>query len=129
MVIHLARRMLIVVVTLSALVFLPVAHAQAESSRLGVGAQFSTISLWTLTGTRVVAGFGGRADVNLTRRLALDAQLDFFPQTLASFPQFQGGQTLRMSSGARGRFFQTKRLSVYGLMRPGLIHFTNAIDE
>jgi hypothetical protein len=129
MVTHAARRMLPVVVTLSALIFRPVAHAQAESTRLEVSMQFSTIRLSTQTSTKPVAGFGGRVDVNLTRRFALEAQLDFFPQTLASFPQFQGGKTLRMSSGVRGKFFQTKHLSVYGLMHPGLMHFTNAITS
>lgn len=109
----------------------PAAGAQQEFRRFEIGAQLSTISLTNATETTsdVIPGFGGRLGINLTRWIALDTQLDFFPQRVASFPQFQGGRTLQLVSGARGKLFQSKKLAVYGLLRPGLIHFTGAFTN
>jgi hypothetical protein len=62
-------------------------------------------------------------DVNLTRRLALESQLDFFPHHASPFLQQQGGYALQALFGIRGKVIQSKHFTVYGLLRPGLIHF------
>jgi len=69
------------------------------------------------------SGFGGRLDVNLTRRLALESQLDFFPHHASPFLQQQGGHALQALFGIRGKVIQSKHFTVYGLLRPGFIHF------
>lgn len=70
-------------------------------------------------------GFGGRFDWNFNRRLALEAQVDYFPEHAASLFLVQGGQTLQAVFGLRAKVIQTKRLSVFGLIRPGLLHFND----
>jgi outer membrane protein with beta-barrel domain len=103
---------------------IPVALAQQEHSRFEVGGQYSLIRLLDASGNaQSHSGFGGRLDVNLTRRLALESQLDFFPHRASPFLQQQGGYALQALFGIRGKVIQSKYFTVYGLLRPGLIHF------
>jgi len=100
--------------------------AQDDYTRFEFGAQYSTIRL---TNHQLAAsnysGFGGRFDWNLNRRLAFESQVDFFPEHLIPLLSIQGGQTLQAVFGARAKVLQTRRLSVFGLIRPGLFHFTD----
>jgi len=73
------------------------------------------------------SGFGGRFDWNLNRRLAFESQLDFFPEHAISLLSIQGGQTLQAVFGVRAKVIQTRRLSVFGLIRPGFFHFTDVL--
>jgi hypothetical protein len=102
------------------------ARAQDTSTRTEIGAEFSTIRQ-TLPGggAKNYPGFGGRFDWNLTRRLAIESQVDFFPEHSGSVLYKQGGQTLQAVAGLRAKVIQTRRLSVFGLVRPGMIHFTD----
>lgn len=101
--------------------------AQDDYTRFEVGAQYSTIRLTNHSlGASNYSGFGGRFDWNLTRRLAFESQLDFFPEHLVPLVTIQGGQTLQAVFGMRAKVLQTRRLSVFGLIRPGLFHFTDA---
>jgi len=99
--------------------------AQENYTSFELGAQYSTIRQTNsnLQGTNF-SGFGGRFDWNLNRRLALEAQLDFFPEHGFPLPLVQGGQTLQAVFGLRAKVIQTRHLSVFGLVRPGLLHFT-----
>lgn len=113
---------LILVITLPA--------STQEHSRFEIGGQFSGIRLLNSSGRVVTSpGFGGRFDFNLNRRLALEARLDFFPQDAAIRYQSQGGKSLQFASGVRGKFMETRRFAVYGIVLPGLLHFTNAITS
>lgn len=109
----------------ASLLALPV-HAQDEFSRFELGAQYSIIrgTNSSLTGESY-SGVGGRFDWNLTRRLALESQVDFFPAHQFSLPLVQGGQTLQAVFGIRAKVAQTRHLSVFGLVRPGLQHYTD----
>src|SRR5260370_23278554 len=111
-------------VLLFAVLFVPDARPQQEYSRFEVSGQYSIIRLLDASGNaQSHSGFGGRLDVNLTRRLALESQLDFFPHHASPFTQQQGGHALQALCGIRGKVIQSKHFAVYGLLRPGLIHF------
>jgi hypothetical protein len=102
----------------------PAARAQEEYSRFEVSGQFSLIRLLDSSGNaQSHLGFGGRLDINLTRRLALESQIDFFPKPASPLLQSQGGRALQGMFGIRGKVLQSKHYAVYGLLRPGLIHF------
>jgi hypothetical protein len=105
----------------------PVVRGQSPGSRFEVGGQFSDIKLIDTNGnTSFSPGFGGRFDWNITPRIALDTQVDFFPRSYSPSLQ-QGGRTLQAFAGVRGRFVQRRRYGIYGLMRPGLTYSSRAI--
>lgn len=109
-----------------ALLLARTAHAQDEYSRLELGAQYSIIRENNLSHSAAsFSGVGGRFDGNLTRRLALESQVDYFPQQGRPLPLLQGGQTLQAVFGIRAKVIQNRRISVFGLVRPGLLHFTD----
>ncbi len=102
--------------------------AQDNYTRIEFGAQYSTIrqTNYGLGGTNY-SGFGGRFDWNFSRRLAFESQIDFFPENVLPLVGVQGGQTLQAVFGIRAKAIQTRRLSVFGLVRPGLFHFTDTL--
>jgi hypothetical protein len=103
--------------------------AQDNYTRFEIAAEFSTIRETPVGGGgKNFPGFGGRFDWNLNRRLALEAEMDFFPQHAASLYLTQGGQTLQAVFGVRAKVIQTKKLSVFGLIRPGVLHFTDVFS-
>jgi hypothetical protein len=105
---------------------LPVS-AQDTRTRFELGAEYSTIEQTQADRSGVTySGFGGRFDWNLSRRLALESQVDFFPENGAPLLLIQGGQTLEAVFGVRAKVVQTNRLSVFGLIRPGVLHFSAA---
>ncbi len=100
--------------------------AQDNYTRFEFGAQYSTARLTSNDlGATNYSGFGGRFDWNLNRRLALETQVDFFPEHLVPLLSIQGGQTLQAAFGVRAKVIQTWRISVFGLIRPGFFHFTD----
>jgi opacity protein-like surface antigen len=101
---------------------------QDSYTRVEFGTQFSTVRLTNsaLGGTNY-SGFGGRFDWNLNRRLAFESQIDFFPEHTRPLLSIQGGQTLQAAFGVRAKVIQTRRLSVFGLIRPGFFHFTDVL--
>jgi hypothetical protein len=101
------------------------ARAQDNSTQFELGAQYSTIreTNSALQGKNF-SGFGARFDWNLTRRLAFESQVDFFPEHGVPLPLVQGGQTLQAVFGIRAKVIQTRHWSVFGLVRPGLLHFS-----
>ena len=102
--------------------------AQDNYTRFEFGAQYSTSRLTNSDfGATDYSGFGGRFDWNFNRRLALESQLDFFPEHAQPLLSIQGGQTLQAVFGLRAKFVQTRRFSVFGLVRPGLFHFTDVL--
>jgi Outer membrane protein beta-barrel domain len=116
---------------LLALLF-PAAHdcsAQDSYTRIELGTEFSTVRETPYGGGgKNFPGFGGRFDWNFNRRLALEGQVDFFPGHAEPIFLEQGGQTLEAVFGLRAKVIQTKRLSVFGLIRPGLIRFSDVLS-
>jgi hypothetical protein len=103
--------------------------AQDSYSRIELGAEFSTVRETPYGGRgQNFPGFGGRFDWNFNRRLALEAQVDFFPGHAEPLFLNQGGQTLEAVFGLRAKVIQTKRLAVFGLIRPGLLHFSDVLS-
>lgn len=112
---------------LFAVLTVPAARPQQEYSRFEVSGQYSLIRLLDASGNaQSHSGFGARFDVNLTRRLALESQIDFFPHHASPFLQQQDGHALQALFGVRGKVLQSRHFAVYGLLRPGLIHFEKA---
>jgi hypothetical protein len=102
--------------------------AQDNYTRIELGTEFSTIRQTPVGGGgENFPGFGGRLDWNFSRRLALEGQVDFFPEHAAPLFLTQGGQTLQAVFGLRAKVIETRRLSVFGLIRPGLFHFNNVL--
>jgi len=105
---------------------IPTARAQQEYSPVEIGAQFSGNGLLNSRGdVGYWGGYGGRFAYNMSHRLAFEAQIDYFPQFAPTRFLEQGGQTLHFSAGLRGKVVQSKHFSVFGLIRPGFIHFTD----
>jgi Outer membrane protein beta-barrel domain len=126
---HFAPRVLILF--FCALVFCAgLACAQEQYSRWEVGGYFTTFRpLNQNDRLRFTPGFGASLDYNLNRRLAFETQVDFFPQYHPSQLQKQAGTTLEVLFGIRGKAIQTKRFAIYGLLRPGLLHFDGLFVE
>jgi hypothetical protein len=103
----------------------PTAHGQAEFSRTEISGQFSTIRFFNGKGLGYFLGFGGRYDFNLNRRLALEAQVDFFPEDTTAIFQYRGGKTVNVVTGVRAKAYQSRNFAVYGLIRPGLLVFSS----
>jgi opacity protein-like surface antigen len=102
--------------------------AQDNYTRFEFGAEYSLVRLTnTDLGATNYSGLGGRFDWNLNRRLALESQIDFFPEHLIPLLNIQGGQTFQAAFGIRAKVVQTRRVSVFGLVRPGFFHFTDAL--
>jgi hypothetical protein len=103
--------------------------AQDNYTRIEIGGEFSTIRQTPVGGGgKNFPGFGGRFDWNLNRRLAIEAQVDFYPEHAAPLLLNQGGQSLEAVFGLRAKVIQTRRLSVFGLIRPGLLHFNDVLS-
>ncbi len=125
-------RLLEYIAVLSLPFFLFVASSRAQDiyTRTEFGVEFSTIRQAPPGGGgKNYPGFGGRFDWNLTRRLALETQVDFFPEHSGELFYRQGGQTLQVVAGIRAKVIQTRHLSVFGLVRPGIFHFTDVLFE
>ncbi|MGB7437270.1 MAG: outer membrane beta-barrel protein [Candidatus Acidiferrum sp.] len=101
------------------------ARAQDDYTRFELGAQYSLIreTNSALNGVNF-SGIGARFDYNFTRRLAFESQIDFFPADGVPILLQQGGQTVQAVFGLRAKVIQTRRLSVFGLVRPGVLHFS-----
>jgi hypothetical protein len=106
----------------------PPLRAQDNYTRVEFGLQYSTARLTNSDlGATDYSGFGGRFDWNFSRRLAFESQLDFFPEHAQPLLSIQGGQTLQAVFGVRAKVIQTRRLSIFGLIRPGFFHFTDVL--
>lgn len=105
-------------------------QAQNNYTRVEIGGQFGTIRQTPDGGGgKNFPGFGGRFDWNLNRRLALETEIDFFLEHSASLLLIQGGQTFQAVFGLRAKVVQTRKLSVFGLVRPGLLHFSDVLSN
>jgi Outer membrane protein beta-barrel domain len=120
-----AYKLFILVLAIVALAALP-SGAQEDYRSVELGAQYSLIRETNSNGLAAnFSGFGGRFDWNFSRHLAFESQVDFFPEHGIPLPLVQGGQTTQAVFGIRAKVIQTRSLSVFGLVRPGLLHFTD----
>jgi hypothetical protein len=103
----------------------PLAHGQSEFSRHEISGQFTTIRFYDATAKRYFLGFGGRYDFNINRRLAFETQVDFFPKDTYPIFQRQGGKVAHVLVGVRAKAVQSQHFSVYGLLRPSVLIFSD----
>ena len=102
------------VLLLLTLVLHGAAIAQSEESKFEAGAQFSVIGRGA-GGVATNIGGGGRLTFNLTRYLALEGELNYFPSAgFNDVRSFQG--QFGVKSGLR-----FNRFGVFGKVRPGFI--------
>src|SRR5262245_33899658 len=89
--------------------------AQSEESKFEVGAQFSVIGRGIGSDATSIGG-GGRLTFNLTRYLALEGELNYFPSAgFDNVRRFQG--QFGVKSGLR-----FDRFGVFGKVRPGFVN-------
>jgi hypothetical protein len=99
-----------------------------EPPRFEVGAQFSSLSIRNVFGTRTEPGFGGRFTYNLTDNFALEAEGDFFPHNERSNAFRTGGRAVEGLFGIKiGKRY--KKFGFFGKARPGFISFSQGITE
>src|SRR5215475_12424454 len=96
--------------------------AQSEESKFEVGAQFSVIGRGTGSDATSIGG-GGRLTFNLTRYLALEGELNYFPSAgFNDLRRFQG--QFGVKSGLR-----FDRFGVFGKVRPGFINTKSDVQR
>jgi hypothetical protein len=109
----------------------PSGAAQDEYSRFEVGGNFSAFRAVSDAQADVsfYPGLGGRLAYNLNRRLAFEAQVDGVPQGVPPTLLTQGGGVFSAVFGTRAKVLQSRRFAVFGLLRPGLLHFGGVGDR
>lgn len=101
---------------------------QDETKKFEVGAQFSMLAIADEfdEGTRAQPGVGGRFAYNLTQRLALEAEINFFPRNDRATAFRNGGRAVESFFGVKyGKRFQ--KFGVFAKARPGLISFSQGL--
>jgi hypothetical protein len=100
---------------------------EASAPRVEAGADLSSFQVrdWPKD-----VGVGGRATVALTPLIAIETRVRLFdaPSYPYAFPAIErGGRTFEFFSGARATFCSRGRFTVYGLLMPGLMHFSEVV--
>jgi hypothetical protein len=99
------------------------AGAQEAVPRVEVGPDISffQVRYWPTD-----TGAGGHVTVALKPRLAIETRVRWFPSE--TFPDLaRGGKTLQVFAGVRATFASRGPFTLYGLLLPGVIHFSNAV--
>jgi hypothetical protein len=124
-------------VLLTALFFIPALAQSSDVPKVEVGAQFSLIRLFEetpifppadgpITGYRrshkTNVGIGGRAGYNVTKQVAVEGELNYFPQddNRAKINAVQG--LFGVKAGWRG-----DKVGVFGKARPGFFHYEEPV--
>jgi len=110
---------------LSLAVCVRAAIAQDRPPHIEVAVHAASLSL---EDSSVVGGVGGRVTVFVTPRVSIDARATLFPAKNRSTVK-SGGRTLELFAGGRGEFVRSRRFSIYGLLLPGLVHFSSVVDR
>ena len=100
-------------------------HPQAPVSKIELGAQFTSFRLFPppqegfQTASVTEPGVGGRLTYNLNRRIAIDSEINFFPNK--NIFQFAGeGRALQLQIGVKaGKRF--RNFGVFAKARPGFL--------
>lgn len=113
-----------------AVIFARSAAAQEEYSRFEVGANFAAFRAVSDANADVsfYPGLGGRFAYNVNRRLAFESEVAGVPQGVPPTLLTQGGKAFSAVFGTRAKILQSRRFAVFGLLRPGLLHFGGVGD-
>jgi hypothetical protein len=122
-----------IVTSIAVVVFLAAGHAsaQTEPRRLEIGGHLSTLRIGDAANTN--AGLGGRASYDFTRWLALEGELNFFPNdrldvgTGVEALALQTRYSRRRLEGFVGPKIgvRTERFGAFAKVRPGFAHLTD----
>jgi len=112
------------------------ARAQSDVKGVEVGAQFSALWLrdlnipdaerglfFTRTFNKTVAGFGGRAAYNINRKIAIDGELNFFPENDLD----SSGRRLQGLVGLKAGY-RSEKFGLFFKLRPGFVRSYRALD-
>ena len=86
------------------------------------------ISFFQIPYAETKTGGGGHVSVALTPWVAVETRVRLFAEN--SRPQLDdGGKTLQIFAGPRATFVSRGRWTLYGVLLPGVVHFTSAITD
>jgi hypothetical protein len=99
---------------------------KSEATRFEVGAQFSSL---TLEPDLTQPGFGGRFTFNFNDHIALEAELNYFPNDNGRITSDRnnGRATQGLFGVKAGRRF--KNFGIFGKARPGFVSFTRGFGD
>jgi hypothetical protein len=105
------------------------AFGQSDTPRYEVGGQFSSRNIGFHdkgyeSGRTWSKGIGGRFTFNLNKQIALESEVNFFPENSRSSPV---GSKTQMLFGIKAGVRKDK-FGVFGKLRPGIMRFTNVDD-
>lgn len=101
------------------------AQAQDATPRVEVGPHFSLfgVQYWPID-----VGGGAHVTVALTPLVAIETRVRAFGNE--PFPSAErGGRTVQLFSGARATFVSHGPVTIYGLLMPGLIHYSDVVTN
>jgi len=99
---------------------------KSKATRFEIGAQFSSI---TLAPDRTQPGFGGRFTFNFNDHVALEAELNYFPNDngITSTERDNGRATQGLFGVKAGKRF--KNFGIFGKARPGFVSFSRGFGN
>jgi Outer membrane protein beta-barrel domain len=123
-------RFLLLCILFRAVLLTAPAAAQEEFSRFEIGANFSAFRAVSDARADVsfFPGLGARFAYNLNRRLAFEAEITGVPQGVPPNLHEQGGGVFSAVFGTRAKVLQSRHFAVFGLLRPGLLHYSRVGD-
>lgn len=93
--------------------------AQSTESKIELGPQFTTLTLFNEFGDVTEPGFGGRVTYNVNRKIALEAEGNFFPNKNI-FGGLGQGRAVQGQFGVKvGKRFS--KFGIFGKARPGFL--------
>jgi hypothetical protein len=73
-------------------------------------------------------GAGAHVAVALTPRIAIETRVRLFPEERETAVA-RGGRTLQVFAGPKATFASRSRYAVYGVLLPGIVHFSQAVTN
>ena len=100
------------------------ARAQSRTPRFEIGTQFTLLRLkeFTILDARTMSGFGGRFTYNITNKIAVDAEGNYF----GNGDYFGGHQVTQALFGVKAGV-RRKRVGIFGKARPGFLRFKDRL--
>jgi hypothetical protein len=76
----------------------------------------------------IKSGGGGHVAIAITPWLSVETRVRLFGENSPPLLN-DGGKTLQVFAGARAAFLSRGRWTLYGVLLPGIVHFTNAVTD
>jgi hypothetical protein len=100
------------------------ARAQSKTPRFEIGIQFTALRLreFTILDARTKSGFGGRFTYNITNKIAVEAEGNYFGNDEFFFDHRLTQGLFGVKAGVRRR-----RVGMFGKARPGFLRFKDRL--